>query len=275
MTTHFNNPTPYPEINALLQELLESVQSVLGSHFVGMYLGGSLASGDFDQDSDIDFEVVTDEDVSGDLFLALQAMHDRIAASDSEWGIQLEGSYISQHALRRYDPAHTLHPNIERGHGERLKMADHDAVWDIHRYVLRERGITIVGPDPRTLIDPVSPDDLRRAVLSTLHGWAASILDNPEGIAGYRGYQSYVTLTLCRILYTLHHGAVVSKPVAAKWAQATQGEPWAPLVERAMVGRHASAMKPQPEDVDGTLALIRYTLEIGRQFEGLREDGKV
>src|SRR5687768_17114395 len=78
-----NHPTPHPEVNSMLQELLESVGSILGSHLIGMYLDGSLANGDFDQDSDIDFVAVTDEDISGDLFLALQAVHERLATIDS------------------------------------------------------------------------------------------------------------------------------------------------------------------------------------------------
>jgi hypothetical protein len=154
MSAKTNIPTPYPEANTILQELLESVMSILGSHFIGMYLDGSLMSGDFDQDSDIDFVVVTDDDISGDLFLALPAMHEHLATIDSPFAVQLEGSYISQHGLRRFDPEHALHPNIERGNGERLKMVYHDDWWIIHRYILRERGIAIRGPAPQTLIDP-------------------------------------------------------------------------------------------------------------------------
>jgi predicted nucleotidyltransferase len=170
MPVKTKNPTPYPEANTILQELLESVMSILGSHFIGMYLDGSLTSGDFDEDSDIDFVVVTDEDISGDLFSELQQMHDRIATIDSPFAVQLEGSYISRQGLRRFDPEHALHPNIERGEGERLKMVYHDDWWIIHRYILRERGITITGRAPQTLIDPVSPDDLQRAMLSILRG---------------------------------------------------------------------------------------------------------
>src|SRR5262245_38755370 len=126
--SHMNtsHPTPYPDVNMLLNEVLVGAQQILGSHFVGMYLEGSLVSDDFDQDSDIDFVVVTDEDVSEEQFEALQAMHDRIATIDSWYAIQLEGSYMSQQAIRRQDPAHATHPNIERGQGERLKMAYHD-----------------------------------------------------------------------------------------------------------------------------------------------------
>src|SRR5690242_9857721 len=208
MTVNAHGPTPYPEVNALVQELLESVQTILGRHFVGMYLEGSLAGGDFDQESDIDFVVVTDVEISGDLFPALEAMHERIAAIDSRWALELEGSYLSQQALRRYDPAHTRHPYIEIGRGERLKMVDRDEAWSTHRYVLREHGITLAGPVPQSLIDPVSPSHLRSAMRSVLAGEPAQVLQEPAEMKD-RGYQSYMVLTLCRVLYTLQYGTVV------------------------------------------------------------------
>jgi predicted nucleotidyltransferase len=49
---------------AVLQVLLSSVRTILGSHFIGMYLEGSLTSDDFDQASDIDFVVVTEPETS-------------------------------------------------------------------------------------------------------------------------------------------------------------------------------------------------------------------
>jgi hypothetical protein len=259
-------PTPYPEVNKILRELLESVISVLREHFIGMYLDGSLTSGDFDQDSDIDFVVVTDQDISGNLFLELKAMHEGIATMDSPYAIQLEGSYISQHALRCHDPEHALHPNIERGHGEKLKMVVHDDWWIIHRYILHERGITLTGPAPNTLIDPVLPNDLRRAMVSLLHGWATQILSNPQ-LINSRGYQSYTVLSLCRILYTLQFGDVVSKPLAARWAKETLGGNWVSLIKRAWEGRHNSGVRAESDDINGTLDFIRYALETGQRFK--------
>lgn len=249
--------TPYSDVNDLIAITLEAVQAVLGDQFIGMYLDGSLTSGDFDAASDIDFVVVTQEDVAGDLFLRLQAMHDRIAALDSPWAIQLEGSYISQPAIRRYDPAHVMHPNIERGSGERLKMVDHDETWAVHRSVLRERGITLVGPDVRTMIDPVSEEELRRAMLKLLNVWAKNILDHPQILSG-RGYQSYAVLSMCRIMYTLQTGCVASKPFAAAWAKENLADRWSPLIERAVEGRHLSDQQADPHDINETLELIRY-----------------
>ena len=263
-----DHPTPYPEVNAILHELLTSVQSILGNHFIGMYLFGSLATGDFDQDSDVDYVVVTDDVLSNELVLALQDMHVRIATIDSWCATQLEGSYVPQGALRQYDPVHALHLHIDRGKGEQLKKMQLDSAllsrawwggWVLLRDSLREKGITLAGPAPRTLIDPVSPEELEQAAQAILQGWATQILDTPAEIDS-RGYQSYTVLTLCRILYTLQNSSVASKPVAARWAQETLDPRWIPLIERAWLGRQKAGLKAEPHDVNETLDFIRYTL---------------
>ena len=86
MSAHVTHPTPYPDVNAVLQVLLSDVQAIIGNHFVGMYLYGSLATGDFDpQRSDIDFVVVTTNDLPNEMIQDLEAMHSRIASRGSKW----------------------------------------------------------------------------------------------------------------------------------------------------------------------------------------------
>src|SRR5437879_12531973 len=98
-------PTPYADVNEALHELLVQAQTLLGSHFVGMYLSGSLALGDFNpHSSDIDLMIVTDAPLSGDLFTALQDMHARFAAGGSPWAAKLEAVYIPAPALGRDPP---------------------------------------------------------------------------------------------------------------------------------------------------------------------------
>jgi hypothetical protein len=270
MPVHSNQPTSYPEANALLQEFLGSVKNILRSHFIGLYLDGSLAIGDFDQESDLDFVVVTNHEVSGDIFSALQAMHEHFTRLDSWCASQLEGSYISQHAFRRYDPAHAVHPYLQRGKGERLKVIHHNTDWVIHRYVLREYGITMAGPDPRTLIDPVLPNDLRRAVLEFITNHGEPVLSNPIALQS-RGYQSLWVLSLCRMHYTLQHGSVVSKSIAARWAQTALEKRWIPLIERALIGRQNPDLKASFTDANETLAFIRTTLDFGQRFQIVEE----
>lgn len=41
MSSPIIHPMPYPEINAVLHELLTGVREILGDHFIGLYLYGS------------------------------------------------------------------------------------------------------------------------------------------------------------------------------------------------------------------------------------------
>ena len=108
--------TPYDDVNAILGEVLTGARAILGDNFVGMYLDGSLASGDFSYEtSDIDFVVATAREVSAAQMAALVEMHGRIGQTDSKWAIELEGAYIPLPALRRYDSHNATHPYIDRG----------------------------------------------------------------------------------------------------------------------------------------------------------------
>lgn len=256
-----DTPSPIePEVQDLLSQILSGVQAVLGQTFVGMYLTGSLATGSFKPGrSDIDFVVVTDGELDPDQIDALAAMHDRLAAGSSEWALKLDGSYIPQQALRRYDPAHTRHPTI--GVGGEFVIGQHGPDWIVQRYILREQGVALAGPPLRSLIDPVEPDDLRSGVQGTLEEWWAPQLDDPHRLQS-REYQTYAVLTMCRGLYTLHHGLIAPKPVAARWAQQVLGEPWTGLIERALAWPDGW----QPDEFEDTLSLIRETIERARKI---------
>jgi hypothetical protein len=245
------------------------VQSILGSDLIGMYLDGSLATGDFDEASDIDFVAITAGEISEQVFAALAAMHERINGLEQRMAAELEGSYVSQQTARRYAAgarryaagALLMYPNIERGRGERLKLVEHGVTWNIHRYLLREKGIVLVGPNPKTLIDPVTREDLRLAMHEILKVWAVNLLQHPDQIQ-HRGYQSYIVLSLCRILYTLAEAAVTSKAAALRWALDTLSNEWHPLIEDAWVGRSQGWGAPDADMLRRTLDFIRYTLAV-------------
>jgi Domain of unknown function (DUF4111) len=90
-----------------------------------------------------------------------------------------------------------------------------------------------------------------------------------RGALRHRGGQSYTVQTLCRMLYTLDSGAVVSKPIAARWAQETLGVRWAALIKRAVAWRKDLGCQetPSDEEISEPLALIEYTLERCRQLD--------
>lgn len=262
MVAPIPEPTPYPDVNAALHELGAGVRAILGDQFVGTYLSGSLALGDFDaRRSDIDVVVATEGEISADLFAALRAMHARFNAGGSPWATEVEAAYIPRDVLRRYDPARARHPHIQRGADEVLEMDDLATDWIIHRAILREHGVVVAGPEPRTLIDPVPPHEMRRAVVGLMAVWWGPMRDDPAPLERHTiGYQAYTVLTMCRILYTLDTGAVVSKPVAARWAREALGGRWDGLIARALAWRKERAERPPPGDIEETLDLIAYTL---------------
>jgi len=246
--------TVYPEINSVLHELLSGARTLLGPRFIGMYLDGSLAIGDFDPgSSDVDFVVVTDGELPPQTFVALRTMHERIAAGASKWAKELEGSYIPQRALR-HDRQPGPHPYIDRG--STLGMVHQESgYWVIHRHMLREHGVVLIGPPPRTLIDPVHPAELGEAVRGILREWWMPMLSNgPLLQNGF--YRCYAVLTMSRMLYTVRYGTIVSKPVAARWAQEALDARWTPLIRDALAWSREVA-----PDLDETRAYIQYTCD--------------
>jgi predicted nucleotidyltransferase len=87
--------TPYADVNEVLHLLLVNVKEILQDQFFGMYLYGSLSSGDFNpESSDVDFLVVTREVLSEDIIAQLEAMHQRTWATSLKRAGKLEGAYI-------------------------------------------------------------------------------------------------------------------------------------------------------------------------------------
>jgi predicted nucleotidyltransferase len=80
--------------------MLSSMQAILGADFVGAYLQGSFAVGDFDKHSDVDFIVAARQELSAGQVEALQAMHPRIYDLPTPWAQHLEGSYFPAAVLR-------------------------------------------------------------------------------------------------------------------------------------------------------------------------------
>ncbi len=251
---------PQAEIEALSQRLLAEIRGVLGEDLVGLYLHGSLASGGFDpHSSDVDFVAVTRGGLPANVQAELRAMHARLSASGLKWAGHMEGSYIPQAALRRFDPADADFPAL-RIDGS-FDVDRHGPDWIIQRHILRESGVVIFGPPPKTLIDPVQPEDLRRSTAGILEEWWRPKLQDPT-LLSTGEYQAYAILTMCRSLYTLQHGEVASKPVAARWAWETLGEPWSLLIEQALAWRHGHDIAVLSQ----TLDFIRFTLESSRDY---------
>lgn len=224
-------------VNSILDALLVGLRESLGHGLVGLYLRGSRASGDFIPDtSDVDVLAVTEHLVNDQEFASLEALHARIAQSPNPYANRLEIAYIDRASLRRFVPGRR-YPTL--GQGETLAWSEHGYNWVLERWMVREHGVTFYGPDPGTLIDPITSDELRAAVQARLRDWA-DWLGQPDDAAWVRprrGAMAYAVETMCRCLHVLETGEVASKTRAVAWAIDSFSEPWRATVERSQSWR--------------------------------------
>jgi len=247
--------TPYSEVNAALQRILQASQQALQNNFVGMILHGSLTSGDFDPHrSDVDFLVVTMQPVTADQLDHLANAFEQLTHSSLPWSTNVEGSFIPLDALRRYDPPNIYHPAL-RCDGS-FGVDGHGTDWILQRWNIREYGRALVGPEPKTLIDPISADDMRKASAGILRGWWQPMLEDDFRLEDAE-YQAYAVMTMCRSFYTLKTAEVASKPTAARYALSVLDPRWLPLIEEAMQWRHGMKMDRKELVKD----FIRFTLD--------------
>jgi predicted nucleotidyltransferase len=255
------NPTSDSELNAVLHEFVTGIQSLLGTNFIAAYLQGSFAVGDWDADSDVDFLVAIEHEISETDLPALQALHAKIFHAKTGWAKCLEGSYFPRDLLKHGDPTKTALLFLDNAHDQLIKSAHDNSL--VVRWVVREHGITLAGPDADELIDPVSADDLRAEISVVMQDWAEEIFTGGWHMNN-RWAQPFAVLSYCRMLHTLQTGRIHSKLAGAKWAQNALDRQWANLIQRAWEARPNPSLKvQQPADaneIESTLAFIRYTL---------------
>ena len=262
-------PTPYPDLNAVLRELVESVQAILGQDFLAACLQGSFAVGDFDRHSDCDFVIAVERELKDDQVQALQAVHGRIYAMESTWAQHLEGSYFPKEVLK--DRARRGEPLWYLDNGSRALIRSDHCNTIVVRWTVRQYGVPLVGPDPRTLVDPIPVEALRQDILETITGWGQEILNEPEKYKN-RFYQTFIVLSYCRMLRDLRAGDVGSKWAGAEWAKANLDPSWADLIDRTWAGRpkpEVSVRQPaDPEDFERTLEFVKYVMGRGAIIYG-------
>lgn len=255
-------PTPYEDLNAVLRDFTAQVQAILGRNLIGIYLQGSFAAGDFDRHSDVDFIVATEADLPDAEVSALNAMHERIFRLDITWAQHLEGSYFPRSILR--DPAQCGRPLWFLDHGSRWLIRSEHCNTLVVRWMLREHGIALHGPDPAALIGPFTVNALRQEIAADMRSWGARILAEPERFSN-RFYQTFIVLSYCRMLHSLETGQILSKRAGAAWAKAHLDPSWRGLIDRTWAGRPdpaASSRRPaDPVDFQATLGFVQYAID--------------
>jgi predicted nucleotidyltransferase len=205
-------PSSYQSINILLQSLLTDILEVLRDKLVGFYLYGSLVWGDFDYEiSDIDLLAAVSADITEDELILLQKMHADFAIRNMEWDNRIEVQYYSTDGLKNFRIKPSEMAVISPG--EPLHIVEAGIQWLTNWYFVQDYGITLYGPAPSTIIEPITKEEFINAVKDHALEWIVYIKNTIHS----RSYQAYAILTMCRALYSVNNGEQISKIKAARW----------------------------------------------------------
>lgn len=224
--------------------LQREIVAELGWNLEGLYLKGSLALGDFNPEtSDIDLLALVKEPLAAEEFTRLARRHARIHSLPHRYAKEVELAYVPVGDVQRFQSG-KAYPALERG--ERLKWKPLGANWILEFWTVRERGGVLYGPDPKALIPPISPAEVRAAVRRVLaQDWLEWVATWQEpGWQTQAGEMRFVVETMCRALYTGRSGRLISKPKAVEWALEAWPQPWSGLVRQSQAWRAGGKVEP-------------------------------
>ncbi|MBS4203075.1 aminoglycoside adenylyltransferase domain-containing protein [Lederbergia citrea] len=256
------SPTRFSELNELLINLVISARNILGDNFFGAYLQGSFAVGDADMQSDCDFLIFINEQLTDYQENELRKLHDEIPTRQGHWTQHLEGSYPIASEFKTLKKLDAKWLYIDHGWREMQ--------WDTHcnncwaRWSLREKGITLIGPDPKNIVDPIPKgimrDEAKKLLINIIadtHSWM------PPTIAWG---QRYIVTTACRMLYTIKTGEVISKARCIDWAAKNLDSRWLYLLKQVKedrkLGFDANAT-PREGSMQEAYSFVKYVQSIG------------
>jgi predicted nucleotidyltransferase len=244
---------PYPELREVLNIFVDEIAEELGENLLGIYLVGSIASGDFDADSDVDFLVVINTELTEANMKSLQEIQLKVYDMDCYPAKHLEGSYIGSTDLNDWSTVGKKKLFYFDNGSTAYELSTHDNQWHV-RWILRERGITLVGPKPETILKSIPLNELSNEIKTAMlqvKRFFEDEIDRPLNFFNSRFGQSFAVLTYCRMLHTLYTGTVQSKKAGMQWAKQFVDTKWAKLIDQAWHER------------DG----VRFGIKIGQRAE--------
>ena len=269
----------YPALDEVLRDHAHALRRVLADDFVGVYPLGSLAVGDFDLTSDVDFVVVVADEPSEAQVASVQAVHTDTLRRGDRWVRRLEYSLFPLPQLlqltspyasegQRDDAPHRRLWYFNNG-SPTLERSDHDNTL-VTRWTLRSNSRAILGPEPDEFAPEVSADALRSEIRGSMLGWEQLVLTDPAPLEN-RFHQVFLVLNNCRALQDLHEGRITSKREGVAWAREHLDIEWQALIEfcwreRQDTGIHIS-QPADPRAFRRTIEFMQYTARLAETYQ--------
>lgn len=219
-------------IQPLLQSYLHSLEKEVPDLVKAIYLHGSVALGAFDADqSDIDFVAILSRRCTDDDQARLRKIHQAVAAEYPRW--QLEGGYVQAEDLGKPQNEIVPYPAFHDG---KWQAAGHFEANDVTWWVIKNRGIALLGPNPQALDFTVDWEVLLQNMRDNLNTYWATWTKNPIYMAYLLKDEAiqWAVLGVLRQYYSFQENAITSKIGAGEYALQKLPVEWYPIVQEAL-----------------------------------------
>jgi Domain of unknown function (DUF4111) len=227
------NDARIPEpIRPLLQDYLQLLTDRVPDLIDACYLHGSIALNAFNERwSDIDFITVLRQRPTSEDLTQLQVIHQTIITKYPRW--KLDGSYLQWQDLGHLPDTIAPAPYVADGIFHPQGYRDINLVtW----WILKHKGIVLLGLSPRSLTFTVSWDELVSRMHDNLNSYWRSWTRSPTRLLQlFTDYGiQWSVLGVLRLWYTFCEGDIVSKTDAGRYALTHLPTRWHRLIQAAI-----------------------------------------
>jgi len=200
------------EILLWLQNFVTELELILTNNIKSTYIVGSIALDDFRiNSSDIDVLVISERRLSKEEFSDIKKLHMSLYQT-SKWGRRIEVSYIIEEMLNSESIIGMTRSYYNSG---QFRYEPYGQEWYIDKHILTSKGICISNEPLGSAIDEVSCDELKSASLKFMEVDLKPLIERCDTLSNE--YLVFITLSLCRIIFTLKEASVTSKSGSISW----------------------------------------------------------
>jgi len=250
-------------VQPTLQQFLGRINQELPGLIKVCYIEGSIALGGFNARlSDIDFLLVLDRTISMAEIETLRRIHRAIEQAYPER--EFQGTYLPVAAWPLF-----ADPNEARGQSyfDLLQPYKRFEVDSVEGWILKHKGIALIGPDPQSLPFSVDWKVLIQKMRENLNTFWASYTRNPARMAALLidwGIQ-WTVLGVLRQFYSFREGSITTKTKAGEYALTCLPSKWHRLIQEAIDIRElgqVSAYRSQIMRAIEARGFVKYVIQL-------------
>lgn len=225
-------------INVIVEELIEKIETALPEFLQGFYIYGSISLGAFQNKfSDIDFITLINQHPTDDELQKLKDIHKHMQRKFS--GAILDGSYLVKEELEAENQRVISSHYFSEGRFKGKRSFSKDS---IDAFQLKKYGITLKGHPAEEVNYSVDFDTLLTDQISNVNSYWQNWLDSCKRFPSINYLGSFVSirsiewgvLGVTRLFYTIREKDMTSKVGAGEYALGTVPENGHKIIQEAI-----------------------------------------